>query len=128
MDVLKDKIFDYHLKWPDVRKRFDHDSRFSVLDSEDKEDLFRIHQKKLKSEAKARKKRKKAKSKEKAKRLKEKSQRDIAEEIESDTTPQNNKTGTKSDAEDSKSEEKMEDVSVSLLYHLPCKSVTSFVM
>lgn len=110
LEILKDKILDYHLKWPDVRKRFEHESRFSALDSDEKEDLFRIHQKKLKAEAKARKKRKKAKNKEKARRLKEKSHREISDE-ESEGGSHQNKTVSKSDGEDSKSE-KMEDVSV----------------
>ncbi|ODN01142.1 Transcription elongation regulator 1 [Orchesella cincta] len=117
LDSLRDKVFDYHLKWADVRKKFENDSRFSMVDSEEKEELFRIHQKKLKAEAKARKKKKKAKNKEKAKRLKEKTQRGISEEIESDGGGGGagaggvfqEKTGSKSD-EDSKSD-KMEDVS-----------------
>lgn len=111
LDMLKDKVFDYHLKWPEVRKRFEHDSRFSMLESDEKEDLFRIHQKRLKSEAKARKKRKKAKNKEKAKRLKEKHrEQTISDDNESDAGTQT-KTASKSEGEDSKSE-KMEDISV----------------
>lgn len=94
-----------------------------MLDSEEKEDLFRIHQKKLKSEAKARKKRKKAKAKEKLKKLKERSHREVSEENESDHGTTNDKTVTKSDPDDSKSE-KMEDVSVSdsviLIWLLNC--------
>jgi len=61
--LLKDKVKDYHVKWTDIRKRFD-ESRFDVLDSQEKEDLFRMYQKKLKVEVKYKERKRKKEAEE----------------------------------------------------------------
>jgi len=130
--LLKERIKDYHVKWVDVRKKFD-DSRYDILDPEEKEELFRANQKKLKAEIKYKeKKRKKKLKKQKREKLRayrtrtesSKSERDLNEEgEEGEDEGEEGEPGEIEEAEvesprsgEIESSDKMEDVSVSIKY------------
>jgi hypothetical protein len=55
------------VKWGEVRKRFD-DPRFDIIDPQEKEELFRMFQRQLRTEMKGREKRRKKKKLKKEKR------------------------------------------------------------
>ncbi|CAG7703749.1 unnamed protein product [Allacma fusca] len=121
LSYLKDRIRDYHIKWPEAKKKLDLDARFDALESEDREDIFKSFQKKLKSETKSKEKKKKKEKKEREKRLKkERSKKDepgTAENplgldiIDSNEEDDNRSEGARDDVTEKSSDEKVEDIS-----------------
>jgi len=113
MDMLKEKIKDYHTKWTDVKKKFESESKLELLGSEDREEIFRSFIKKLKSETKSKEKKKKREKKEKARQKEreraEKSRKEKDAPLDDDILESNER---KNDKADESNGDKMEDISV----------------
>ena len=118
LSVLRDRFKDYHIKWSEAKKRLDLDSRFDVLESEDREEIFRVFQKKLKSEMKSKEKKKKKEKRERERKKREKMKKAMGENplgldvIDSNEEDHDRIENVKEDG-DRSSEDKVEDISVS---------------
>ena len=118
LSLLKDRIRDYHVKWAEARKRLDLDSRFDVLDSEDREEIFKSFVKKLKSGIKSKEKKRKKEKRERERKKREKMKKAMGENpLGLDVIDSNEedleRSSLKEEDADKSSDDKVEDISVS---------------